>query len=142
MAGLGEICTHITATLFYVEAVVRIQGSKTCTQSQCACIIPSYMKSIDYQPIKKIDFTSAAGKKWKIDEMLEDNCGEPQEQLPQEELVSDESFKYCTPSADEELNELFNNISLADTKLSVLSLVEPYSDSYVPKSAHKHSKCH
>ena len=95
------------------------------------------MKSIDYQPIKKIDFASAAGKKRKIVEMLEDNCEEPQEQLPQEELVSDESFKYCTLSTDEELNELFNNISLADTKPSVLSLVEPYSDSYVPKSAQK-----
>ena len=70
MAGLGETCTHVAATLFYVEAVVRIQGSKTCTQSQCTWIIPSYVKPIDYQPIKKIDFTSAAGKKRKIDEML------------------------------------------------------------------------
>jgi len=107
MAGLGETCTHVAAILFYVEAVVRIQGSKTCTQSRYAWIIPSYVKSIDYQPIKKIDFTSAAGKKRKVDEMLNDNCEEPREQLPQEEL---ESFKYCTPSTDEELNELFNNI--------------------------------
>ena len=42
--------------------------------------------------------------------MLEDDCEEPREQLLQEELVSDESFEYCTPSTDEELNELFNNI--------------------------------
>jgi len=54
-----------------------------------------------------MDLTSAAGKKQKIDEMLVENCEEFQKQPPQEELVSDESFKYCTPSTDEELNELF-----------------------------------
>ena len=63
MAGLGETCTYIAAVLFYVEAIVRIQGTRTCTQSQCAWAIPSYVKSIDYQPIKNIDFTSAYGKK-------------------------------------------------------------------------------
>ena len=26
MAGLGEMCIHIAAVLFYLEAVVRIQG--------------------------------------------------------------------------------------------------------------------
>jgi len=61
--GLGETCTHVMAMLLYLEAVLRIQGARTCTQSQCAWVIPSYVKSIDYQPIKNIDFLSADGKK-------------------------------------------------------------------------------
>ena len=32
MAGLGEVCTHVAAILFYLEAISRIQGKKTCTQ--------------------------------------------------------------------------------------------------------------
>ena len=63
MAGLGETCTHIAAALFHVEAVVRMQGTRTCTQSQCAWVIPAYTKSIDYAPIRKIDFASTSGKK-------------------------------------------------------------------------------
>ena len=77
------------------------------------------MKSIDYQPIRKTDFTSASGKKWKIDEMLQGTVEECEE--PPEEIVSDESVKNCTPSTEEELSQLFNNISLANTKPSHLS---------------------
>jgi len=33
MAGLGETCTHIVAVLFYLEAVARLQGMKTVTES-------------------------------------------------------------------------------------------------------------
>ena len=73
MAGLGETCTHIAGVLFYLEAVVRIQGTMTCTESQCEWVIPAYVKSIDYQPIKNIDFTSASGKKRKLDEMIEES---------------------------------------------------------------------
>ena len=52
---------------------------------------------------------------------------------PPEELVSDARIKDCMP--DEELSQLFNNMSLAGTKPSVLSLVDPYSDHYIPKSS-------
>ena len=47
MVGLGETCTHIAAVLFYLEAVVRILGTTTCTESQCEWFIPAYVKSID-----------------------------------------------------------------------------------------------
>ena len=64
MAGLGETCSHIAAVLFYLEAAARIQGtSTTCTQEASQWVIPSYLKSVEYVPIKEIDFTSAKGKK-------------------------------------------------------------------------------
>ena len=31
MAGLGETCTHIATVLFYLEAIVRIQGTRPIT---------------------------------------------------------------------------------------------------------------
>ena len=71
MAGLGETCTHIAAILFYLEVIARIQGTTTtCTQQTCQWIIPAYFKKIDYLPIKNIDFTSALGKKRKLDQII------------------------------------------------------------------------
>ena len=70
MAGLGETCTHTAAVLFYLEAAARIQGKQTCTQRKCKWILPSFQKDVEYLPIKDIDFTSAKGKKRKLDESV------------------------------------------------------------------------
>jgi len=62
MTGLGEVCARIAAVLFYLEAIARIQGNQMCTQNECEWPIPSYYKSIEYKPVKEIDFTSAKCK--------------------------------------------------------------------------------
>ena len=54
MAGLGETCTHIAAVLFYLEAMARLQGKQTCTQNKCEWIIPSYLRNVEYLPVKDI----------------------------------------------------------------------------------------
>ena len=76
MAGLGETCTHIAATLFYLEATARIQGTlyynylySTSLPMDCASIL--IFKKIEYLPIKNIDFTSAWGKKRNLDEVID-----------------------------------------------------------------------
>lgn len=63
MTGLGETCTHVAAVLFYIEAVARVQEQQTSTQSACHWIIPAFQKSVEYHPVKDIDFTSPAKKK-------------------------------------------------------------------------------
>ena len=63
MAGQGEACTHVAVVLFYVEAIYQMQGVETCTQQECGWLVPSYMKTIQYQAVKNIDFTSACRKK-------------------------------------------------------------------------------
>ena len=69
MARLRETCTHIAAVL---EATARIQGTTTtCTQQSCQWIIPAYFKKIEYLPIKDLDFTSALGKKRKLDQITD-----------------------------------------------------------------------
>ena len=71
MAGLGEVCTHVAAVLFYIETSTRLNGKVACMQEQCKWVIPSYQKNIPLCPIKDLDFTSAKGKKKSIDDALE-----------------------------------------------------------------------
>ena len=54
MAGLEEVCTHIAAVLFYLEASARIQGQQTSTQRKCQWIMPSFQKNVQYLPIKNL----------------------------------------------------------------------------------------
>ena len=54
MAGLGEVCSHIAAVLFYVDAVYR---NKTCTEIPCQWVILSSVDGIPYSRIADIDFT-------------------------------------------------------------------------------------
>jgi len=58
MASLGEACTYIAAMLFFLEAITQLQGKQTYTQTECEWLIPSYLKSIEYTPVKETDFTS------------------------------------------------------------------------------------
>ena len=34
MAGLGETCSHVAATLFWIKTTVRIRDSRTVTQEK------------------------------------------------------------------------------------------------------------
>ena len=63
MVGLGEVCTHVAAVLFYLETSARLRSKKTCTQEKCQWVIPTFQNNIPYD----FDFTSAKGKKRKID---------------------------------------------------------------------------
>ena len=130
MAGLGETCTHIAAVLFYLEAVARLQGTKTVTESECSWIIPSYLKSAQYLPIKNIDFTSARGLKRKLDGAINNSESSG--------LSKEESAIHTTvsqvESTSEELDLFFKDISMQGTSPAVLSLVTPYSDKFIPKS--------
>ena len=111
MAGLGEVCTHIASLLFYLEALHRLKEVETCTQRQCEWIIPSALKKVEYLPIKDIDFTSARGKKRKLDEMLESD-----KIITKVQVSTDDT----TPT-DDDMELLFKNLSLCGTMPAVLS---------------------
>ena len=63
IAGLGETRTHVAALLFYLEALARSEERRTCTGELCQWKMPAFQKSMEYAPIKDIDFTSAKRKK-------------------------------------------------------------------------------
>ena len=50
MAGLGEVCSHIAATLFAVDAYNRLSKDDACTSQLCAWLPPS-MQNVEYASI-------------------------------------------------------------------------------------------
>jgi len=69
----GEVlCAHCNCMAGLREtALYRIKEVQTCTRQQCEWIIPASLKSVDYLTIKYIDFTSARGKKRKLDNLID-----------------------------------------------------------------------
>ena len=67
MAGLGEACSHVAATLFWIETTVRIRDSKTVTQEKAYWMLPSGISKVPYCQLREIDFTSSKSKKLKLD---------------------------------------------------------------------------
>ena len=52
MAGLGEVCSHVGAILFYLESANRTR--LTCTQTSCVWKEPAYVEAIPYVPIAEL----------------------------------------------------------------------------------------
>ena len=113
---------HNAAVLFYLEAVNRFEGAKTCTQGLCTWNVPT-LKKITYLPIKDIDFSSAKAKKQKLDQDLEGIVLE-------EDVVTVKEGSWPT---DDDFKLYYSNISQQGTKPSVLSLIAEHSDNYVLK---------
>ena len=84
--------------------------------------MPSSLKSAQYLPVKDIDFTSARGKKRKLDDII-NGCNSPKEVQKSK----------GTRSTNKELAQLFNNLNITGSKLAVLSVVPKHSDTLVPK---------
>ena len=54
MAGLGEVCSHIGALLFYLESASHV--NKSCTQISCVWKEPRIVEAIPYAEIADIPF--------------------------------------------------------------------------------------
>ena len=52
MAGLGEVCSHVAAILFYLESAAR--SKLTCTQTSCMWKEPTFVDAIPYLPISEL----------------------------------------------------------------------------------------
>ena len=87
------------------------------------------LKSVQYLPIKDIDFTSARGLKRKLDGTINNP-----ESVLNESAVHTATGQVELTSEELDLDLFFQDISKQGTNLAILSLVTPYSDSYVPKS--------
>jgi putative phage-type endonuclease len=130
MAGLGEACTHIAALLFAIDATVRIRDSKTVTDEKAYWLLPSDMKKVSYEPLKNIDFTSAATAKRKFEQSLDaisspgTVCQTPK--LPREDR---------TPEAtDEDMDIFYRKLAKCNPTSAILSIVEPHCEKFIPKA--------
>ena len=131
MAGLGEVCTHIAAVLFYLEAAYRIKGKETCTQTKCEWLLPSFLKKIEYKPVRHIDFTSTNSKKRKLDEMIDSSSTSKQQQSDNHPATSTEQKVYTNIPDEKEMSDFFESLNHCGTIPVVLSLVPNYSDKFV-----------
>ena len=96
---------------------------QTCTQGLCAWNVPC-LKKIEYLPINEKDFTSAKGKKRKLDDALEGTS-----------IVSEETVatpKEGSRATSDEFALIFNNISHQGTKPTILSLIPATTYQRVP----------
>ncbi|KAG0413090.1 hypothetical protein HPB47_009760, partial [Ixodes persulcatus] len=66
MAGAGEACSHIGATLFAVETAVRLRNSRTCTEKENVWL-PAHSPGTQYKRLRDIDFSSSKRKKKQMD---------------------------------------------------------------------------
>lgn len=112
MAGLGEVWTHVAAVLFFLETSTRLQGKVTCTQEQCQWVIPSYQKNIPYAPVKDLDFTSAKGRKMKIDSALADPTPTVAKRLRKPLTIS--------PPSDGEIEKFYKTLSECGSKPAIV----------------------
>ena len=139
MAGLGEVCSHVGAILFYIDATYRL---KTCTEVPCAWNIPASVDSIPYAKIADIDFTKPKstiapmkrGAHQNNDcEMLSDPSeieASSSDPSSRSQRITGSLNPNMIPTSEHDATLFFD--SAANHNPAVLSLLSPYCDSYVP----------
>lgn len=137
MAGLGESCSHVASLLWAIESGVRIRDSMTVTQKKAYWVIPNGVKEVPYAPVKNMDFV---GKKRSLAIMASLDFKQPDSSCsptPSPSPISRPS-KSPTPALTvpdhEETKSFLASLASCPSKPAILSLVQPYSSNYVPKS--------
>ena len=123
MAGLGEVCSHIAAILFLMEANTKIKANTSSTSLPCYWLPPA-MQSVPYVPIAEIDFTTPVRKRQK---MLA-NVNTPTD--CHEEVALRKPEGSSEPS-DEELSKLYKELA-EHGKPAILSIIPDHCDAYIP----------
>ena len=104
------------------------QGNQTSTQCKCEWIIPSYLKNVEYLPVKSINFMSARKRKGNLDAAIV---------TVDEVQTSTSNTKVCEQQAtypsDTDLETFYNALSSAGTRPAILSLIPSHCLSYIPK---------
>ena len=128
MAGLGETCSHLATLLWAIESGVRHRDSLTVTQRKAYWVIPNAVKQVTYAPVREISFI---GKKWSRSILSSSASSSSVSRSPSPSPVS-HTVQVTSPT-DEEIGSFYKSLGELSTKPAILSLVDPYSDNYVPK---------
>lgn len=135
MAGAGEACSHLGATLFAVEAHVRIRESITCTGRENAWLPPP-IRDVEFKRIRDIDFCCSKSKKCKLDGVLQDqnqaciNSSFEEEHLQAPEVPS--------PTAGE-LDSFYKALDAANATPAIFSILEGYNSNFRTAQMRAHS---
>ena len=133
MAGQGESCSHIASVLFYIETFNRIRGKLSCTDQKCAWILPSYNKDIPFAEVQDIDFRSATKLKQKLDETVE-KLNDNASLVLENSKTTVKQKKDIQAPTEAELNSFYEKLNTCKSKPVAVSLIYPYSESFVTRS--------
>lgn len=128
MEGIGETCTHVAAVLFAIDGTVKVWDSRTVTQEPAYWLLPSSVKGVSYNETRNIDFSSAKTMKKRFDS----NCNSAMGNALTKSNSTTKKRQIPEPT-DQEMNTVFSNLAATGRKPAILSLIEGFSDSYVPK---------
>ncbi|KAH3709720.1 uncharacterized protein LOC127857083 [Dreissena polymorpha] len=125
MAGLGEACTHVAALLFSIMAAVEVRDSATATEGPCKWKPPLTSKTVHYKEVSDIDFTS---KKLAARKLMDTS-----------ESVATPTVRRAnvTKATESDFLAFCEQASKLKRKPALLSVVEPYADSFIPTADKK-----
>ena len=135
-AGLAESCSHIACALFYLESWTKIHGKLACTQMKCQWILPPFVKDVEYARVRDINFKSAKKLKSELDKSIENLINDDCKTFCKEKRTSLVKDKLIPVPTQGDMDTLFNDLSKCKIKPVILSLVEPYAESYIKSSRH------
>ena len=121
MAGLGEVCSHISALLFTIEAHTKFQKDVSCTSQACQWLPPT-LKNVKYAAISDIDFSAPSTKRKRL---------EKKNQSEESTLLSPSNIAASEDPTDTELDKLYETIFKTEDKPAILSIIPKHCDRYV-----------
>ena len=114
-ASIKEVCSHVGALLFAIEARVKIRNTQTVKEEKAYWMRPQAVNKVEYKRPQDIDFTSAK----KVEKARPFNSGPRQRKLP----------TAPGPTADD-LKKLFCNLGNTTARPVILSLGPHFAESY------------
>ena len=115
MAGLGSVCSHVAAVLFFLELCTIKKRETTCTSTPCSWLAPRSQANIAIGEIRKCNFRSPATK----------NKAASTPKAADSNLNKKPSLdSYKVPSSD--IISFLENVSKTDSRSAILSVVRPF----------------
>ena len=124
-AGLGEVCTHVAALLFWIDAATKLRDSKTVTEKPAYWVLPTGIQKVGYDTVEDTNFQSSKTMKRKLDEEIS-SPGSSKE-LPSAKLPD------VAPPTEEECSAFLEKLH-SSTKSVVLSVMPNFAQHYIPSS--------
>ena len=124
-AGLGEVCSHTAALLFYIDETVYYNtNQECCTSRPCQWIVPKQFDQLDFKMVKDIDFSNPKSRHSQLKERDVNPAARKEVKQPTEEEQAHflRSIAAC------------NQTSTTTCKPAILSLLDEFADDYLPKT--------
>lgn len=117
MAGLGEACSHVAASMFALWKLCELKKSQTCTSLPCSWIRSS-ASSVEYKEASEIDF-----KRPNKLNFVED--------VSTKKIACATKIPFPTKKQTE---SLYAQLEKAPSQPAILSLIPKYAGRYVPQA--------